>query len=100
MQKICISLFLCIFLLGCSSQPLKIDIPATTFSSSKLSSSKPKLQSIEIINKAKEGKLKNSPLGSGFTLTSRTHQKRPIMAVEVCHAEAKKILPGVQTGGC
>jgi integrase len=36
----------------------------------------------------------------GFTLTSRTHQKRPIMAVEVCHAEAKKILPGVQTGGC
>ncbi len=39
-------------------------------------------------------------LKGGFTLTSRTHQKRPIMAVEVCHAEAKKILPGVQTGGC
>jgi hypothetical protein len=72
MQKICISLFLCIFLLGCSSQPLKIDIPATTFSSSKLSSSKPKLQSIEIINKAKEGKLKNSPLGSDSIFPIKT----------------------------
>ncbi|MEW8073012.1 MAG: RHS domain-containing protein, partial [Candidatus Thiodiazotropha sp.] len=28
----------------------------------------------------------------GFTQNLRTHQKRPIMAVEVCHAETQKIL--------
>jgi len=33
----------------------------------------------------------------GLTLISRTHLKRPIMAVEECHAKKKKILGGVQT---
>ncbi|MCU7944730.1 MAG: hypothetical protein KZQ87_18835 [Candidatus Thiodiazotropha sp. (ex Cardiolucina cf. quadrata)] len=33
--------------------------------------------------------------GMGFTPILRTHLKRPIMAVEVCHAETKKILRGV-----
>ncbi|MEW8187015.1 MAG: hypothetical protein AB2794_18670, partial [Candidatus Thiodiazotropha endolucinida] len=31
---------------------------------------------------------------AGFTQNLRTHQKRPIMAVEVCHAETQKILRG------
>jgi len=33
----------------------------------------------------------------GFTPLSRTHLKRPIMAVEECHAKKKNILGGVQT---
>lgn len=33
----------------------------------------------------------------GSTLLSRTHLKRPIMAVEECHANKKKILVRVQT---
>ncbi len=33
----------------------------------------------------------------GLAPLSRTHLKRPIMAVEECHAKKKKILGGVQT---
>ena len=40
-------------------------------------------------------KMKRSDWPMGFTPILRTHLKRPIMAVEVCHAETKKILRGV-----
>lgn len=102
MIKILIIPLLFIGLFGCAAQPLKVDLSQTIYSAPIPNSTKPKLGKITFINKANDGLLINTTLGSDSIFPINTEEptketieadlKRYLQERTVSSRDAKKSL--------